>query len=58
MIVFPNQVFTIFLCASISKVAEKVNFSSLGLKEHNSLEIRSGNIGYTLSGKYTEVALS
>ena len=37
---------------------QKVNFSSCGLKEHNSFEIRSGNIGYTLSGRYTDVARS
>ena len=56
--VLPNQVFTILPCASTSKQAEKVSLSSFGLNEHSSLDIRSGSIGYTLSGKYTEVALS
>ena len=58
MTVLPYHVCTILPEASISNVAENVNFSSLGLKEHNSLEILSGNIGYTRSGRYTDVALS
>ena len=39
-----------------NKMAENVNLSSSGLSEHNSLEIFSGSMGFTLSGKYTEVA--
>jgi hypothetical protein len=39
-------------------MAEKVSLSSSGLKEHNSLDNRSGSIGTTRSTKYTEVALS
>ena len=38
------------------KMAEKVNLSSLGRSEQSSLEIFSGNIGFTRSGKYTDVA--
>ena len=37
-------------------MAEKVNLSSLGRSEQSSFEIFSGNMGFTRSGKYTEVA--
>ena len=57
MAVFPSQKLLILPFRLIWKTAENVSLSSLGRSEHNSLEILSGNIGLTLSGKYTDVAL-
>ena len=56
MSVFEIVVFLISPLSFISKIAEKVYLSSFGRREHNSLLILSGNMGFTLSGKYTDVA--
>ena len=55
--VLPNHWLTTCVFSVISNTAEKVYFSSLGLNEQAKLDKTSGNIGTTLSTKYTEVAL-
>ena len=56
--VFPNHWSKTSALSFILKTAEKVNFSSFGLREQTIFDNFSGSIGITLSTRYIEVALS